>query len=173
MADPTGKSRVTITKEAGSFPPMGQITPPVRRLKHHVDRLFDDLDKLSLFSPFGQSVGESDVSVAAASEPGPAPVIVVYIVETQGGYEVIAELPGIGLADVKVGVAGAALTIRAEKPSRGYPSSLGRFEAFERRFELPDDVDPEAIEAVFAEGALTVFLPKAEPSRAIVIRGAA
>jgi HSP20 family protein len=92
----------------------------------------------------------------------------VDIVEQDGGYRITAELPGIDRNNVEVKVAGGAVTISGEKTEEkteektdSYMSER-RYGRFQRSFLLPDSVDADKIEASFANGVLTVTLPKSE-----------
>ena len=64
------------------------------------------------------------------------------------------------------------LTIRGEKKEekeekkRDYYLSERRYGSFERRFQLPDGVDSDKIEAAFKKGLLTVTLPKTAAAQA-------
>jgi HSP20 family protein len=102
------------------------------------------------------------------------------IAETEKGYELTADLPGMKDKDVDISVSSDVLTITGE---RGYEQeSDGRsvhlsergFGAFKRSFSLPDDVDQDQIQARLKNGVLAIFLPKAEeaapPSRQIKVR---
>jgi HSP20 family protein len=88
------------------------------------------------------------------------------------------ELPGVGHDDVEVEVVGGdTLVVRGEKrdrrEERGHGSIFTEraFGRFERAFELPADVDPDGIAAEFADGVLTLSLPrKADGARRIHVK---
>jgi HSP20 family protein len=82
---------------------------------------------------------------------------------------VTADLPGLELKDIELGIENDVLTIRGEKRSevedkdRRYSErSYGRFE---RRLALPSEVDEDRSKATFRNGVLTVVLPKTERAR--------
>ena len=99
--------------------------------------------------------------------------------ETDTGYRITAELPGLDEKDVEVTLADGILTIRGEKKSevedkqRHFSErSYGRFE---RQVAIGREVDEDKIEATFKNGVLTVTLPKTEraqsKTRRIAING--
>lgn len=91
----------------------------------------------------------------------------VEIVETDQQYVLTAEMPGVQAGEVEVSVAQDRLTIKGEKKEAVEEDRTGvhvcerRYGAFERTFRIPEGVDAEKIEASFANGVLTVALPKA------------
>jgi HSP20 family protein len=72
---------------------------------------------------------------------------------------------------IEVKVVDGSLTIRGEKQEekeekkKDYYLSERRFGSFERRFEVPEGVDADKIEAGFKKGVLTVTLPKKPEAR--------
>lgn len=86
--------------------------------------------------------------------------------ETENEYRVQAELPNIKKEDVRVTLEEGVLSIsgerRAESEERGekFHRREVSYGSFVRRFALPDDADPEKIEASFGEGMLRVVVPK-------------
>ena len=113
----------------------------------------------------------------------PAWVPVMDVAERESDYVVYTELPGVDPEQVDVAFEHSVLTIRGTKPaslrSRDR-SEVRRFAAervsgaFERSVRLPEFVDADRIEASFANGLLTVTLPKAAEtkSRRIDVRSA-
>lgn len=103
----------------------------------------------------------------------------VDITETDDAYRVRAELPGVSREDVTVEFEHGMLTIRGEKKSqRDEKSEKGRrlecsYGAFSRSFSLPQDIDPDRIEAKFKDGVLDVSIkrtPVAKPKQ-VAIKG--
>jgi HSP20 family protein len=90
------------------------------------------------------------------------------IVEDDGALRLTAELPGMKQEDVQIEVHEGVLTLRGEKKSekeetKGSARLLERtYGAFERSFTLPRSVEADHIEAEFADGVLTVNMPKTE-----------
>lgn len=96
----------------------------------------------------------------------------VSIQETSDSLAVTAELPGVDPADVEVTVENGMLTISGEKNPVGtaenYHLDERRYGRFERSFSLLQSVVSDDIRADFANGVLTVSLPKtaeAKPRR--------
>jgi HSP20 family protein len=98
---------------------------------------------------------------------------VVDVRETADALLVQAELPGLGVDDVDVRVENGTLTISGEKRQEieegkddsGYRLVERCYGRFERSFTLPLGVDAEQVKAEFANGVLTVTLPKAEEAK--------
>jgi len=93
----------------------------------------------------------------------------VDITETDKAYIVEAELPGYKQEDVKVNIEKHVLrlssskqTPKEEKDGKKLLICERYAQSFERAFSLPEDVDEAAIEGEFANGVLTVTLPKKE-----------
>ena len=95
----------------------------------------------------------------------------VDVFEDQEGIKLTAELPGVKAEDVKISLENQTLTLRGEKKQiaeetvekvHRYERSYG---SFERTFTLPSTVDSEKIQATFADGILTVTLPKVEKAK--------
>jgi HSP20 family protein len=96
-----------------------------------------------------------------------------------------AELPGMREEDVTVNIENNILTIRGEKreayraggeagdeegeEEHNYHVSERRYGSFHRTFTLPRSVQPDAIEAEFDSGILTVRLPKAPEAKSRTI----
>jgi HSP20 family protein len=90
----------------------------------------------------------------------------VDIAETDKGYEITAELPGMDESNIGVKFADGTLTIKGEKrgekeeKNKDWYLSERRYGSFQRSFGVPDGVDTDKIEANFKNGVLTVTLPK-------------
>ncbi len=86
--------------------------------------------------------------------------------ETDTEYRVQAELPNVKKGDVRVTLEEGVLSITGERriESDDRREKFHRREvsygSFMRRFALPDDADPDKIEATFGDGMLTVVVPK-------------
>ena len=99
-----------------------------------------------------------------------APAVSIH--ETPDHVGVTAELPGVNPEDVEVTVENGVLTISGEKNPAGEPGNFHlderRYGRFERSFTLLQSVVSDDIRADFANGLLTVLLPKtaeAKPRR--------
>jgi HSP20 family protein len=89
----------------------------------------------------------------------------VDVVDDGKGWKLVFEIPGAQIARVALQVEGRLVTLRGERPPTD-PGS-GRFlciervaGSFERTIELPDLPDPERTQASYADGLLTVEIPR-------------
>ncbi|MDX1735378.1 MAG: Hsp20/alpha crystallin family protein [Halioglobus sp.] len=99
----------------------------------------------------------------------------VDIRETDGHYEITAELPGVDKKDIHVHVRDGILTLEAETSSESSEEEKGkiirqerRYGKFMRSFNLGGDVQESDIKASFTDGVLTLEAPKVieqEPER--------
>lgn len=103
--------------------------------------------------------------------------------ETEGGYELAIDLPGVKREDVKAEIKDGCLTVSAttgyddgEKDAQGRYIRRERYSgSFQRSFYVGEDITPEDIQASFADGVLKLSvpkkeaLPKAEENHAITI----
>jgi HSP20 family protein len=97
---------------------------------------------------------------------------------SKDAYSIDIELPGVKADDVDVEVVGGdTLMVRGtkrdarEESGEGYIFSERVFGTFQRSFDLPSDVDTDNIEADFADGVLTLRLPRKQAgARSIKVR---
>lgn len=122
-----------------------------------VDRDFDDL--------ISRWFGELDFpKLREGGEFVPA----VDFKETEGGYELSAEVPGLKPEEIEVSLHGDVLVLKGEKcdereeDKESYHLVERSYGRFYRSFRLPEEVDREKLEAVHTDGILRVTLPKAE-----------
>jgi HSP20 family protein len=100
----------------------------------------------------------------------------VDIFEENEIIRLVAEIPGVKPEDVKISVEGNLLTIKGtkEQVAEEKADKVHRYEraygAFERTFTLPATVAPEKIKATYADGVLTVTLPKVEAAKPHLIK---
>jgi len=157
----------TITKlpvkiENTSAPTL-QAWRPFENLRREIDRLFDDWDGGLWRSPFRRSLFEAPFWRGESALPS---VPAVDIAETEKGYEITAELPGMDEKNMEVKFADGVLTIKGEKQEekeekkKDYYLSERNYGSFQRSFQVPDGVENDKIEASFKKGVLTVTLPK-------------
>jgi HSP20 family protein len=153
-------SEVPVKTEKASAPPL-ETWHPFDSLRREIDSLFDDfgsgrwprLSRRSLF----------DI-VPFSGEAWAAPA--VDFAETEKGYEVTAELPGMDEKNVEVKFADGVLTIKGERQEekeekkKDYYLHERSFGSFNRALQLPNGIDPDKIEASFTKGVLKVTLPK-------------
>jgi HSP20 family protein len=161
MAEDTSKIPVTTDKAAPS-----ELRPrrPLESLRQEIDRLFDDFGIGTWRSPFRSSFFDMDPFRRAKAAFSGMPA--VDVTETEKGYKVVAELPGMDEKNIEVKIANGMLTIKGEKQEdkeeekQDYYVRERSFGSFERTFQVPDGVDLDQVDASFKKGVLTVMLPK-------------
>jgi HSP20 family protein len=95
----------------------------------------------------------------------------VDVSETDGEYQIKAEIPDVRKEDVKVTLEDGVLTIQGarkqEKEDKGkkYHRVERTYGSFVRSFTLPDLVDEEKVKAEFKDGVLNLQLPKSEKAK--------
>ncbi len=90
--------------------------------------------------------------------------------ENAEAFQVAMELPGVNEDQVEVVFRDRVLTLQGEKKDAAAEGddhylSERRFGPFRRSFQLPDGVDADGIAADFANGVLTITLPKRQPAQ--------
>lgn len=182
MADATTKLPVKTEKKSTEPASIMEGWWPVDNLRREIDRVFDDFDVGSWRSPFRRRPLFSMEPFWRRELHWPT-VPAVDVTEGDKAYEVTAELPGMDEKSIEVKVVNGSLTIKGEKQEekeekkKDYYLHERRFGSFERRFDLPEGVDADKIEASFKKGVLTVMLPKKpeaqKPEKKIVVKTAA
>jgi HSP20 family protein len=90
------------------------------------------------------------------------------VAETDEGFEIYCDLPGIDEKDLELSITNGVVTIKGErKPlDRDKDGKMYRSEMwagkFQRTLSLPAQVDADKIEAELANGVLHIFVPKME-----------
>jgi HSP20 family protein len=92
---------------------------------------------------------------------------------TDDSIEIVAFAPGVDAAGLDVGVEKGLLTISGErKPAQSQNSentgtyAQERFKgAFRRAIELPQNANPDKVQASYANGCLSISIGKREPSK--------
>ncbi|MFA5205710.1 MAG: Hsp20/alpha crystallin family protein [Lentisphaeria bacterium] len=88
------------------------------------------------------------------------------VTESEDGFRVAAELPGMDEKDVEVSLEENRLTVRGEKreeteeKKRNYHFTERSYGTFQRSFTLPGTVNAGKITAEFKKGVLRITLPK-------------
>ncbi len=107
--------------------------------------------------------------VAGAWSYGLAPA--ADVLETEAGFRVVLDLPGLDPAALKIDIENDTLSVQAERkqpaPAQGETvhRSERSFGTFSRSFRLPKTVDGSRVEARYEHGVLTVVLPKREEAK--------
>ena len=95
----------------------------------------------------------------------------VDIYDNEDAIVLKAELPGVEKDDIVVDVKGRVLTLKGERSAdsevkeNNYYRRERTYGSFERRFALPDNVDPGKITADYKNGVLEVGIPKPEEKK--------
>ena len=98
------------------------------------------------------------------------------VVETEGAYKVLLDLPGIDPAAIQLRVEKDTLSVQVDRkqpqPVAGETvhRSERAFGTFFRSFTLPRGVDATGVEAAYQQGVLAVTLPKREEAKARAIQ---
>jgi HSP20 family protein len=95
----------------------------------------------------------------------------VDIFETENEWVLKADLPDVKLENVDIQIENGNLTLKGERKfqkeesGKGYQRVERSYGTFARYFSLPDTVDSENVRADYANGVLTVKLPKKEVAK--------
>jgi HSP20 family protein len=154
---------------------MSQLVPERRWAPRQERSPFADLDQLGerMRRMLEQTFGDFTPALTEAAGWVPA----VDVEEQDDAYVVEAEVPGIKREDVNIELVGNELAITGEMKEKERKGVIRRrtrrVGRFEFRVTLPNQVDPEKIDAKLADGVLTVRVPKAERAqrRQIEIKG--
>jgi HSP20 family protein len=95
----------------------------------------------------------------------------VDITETEDGFEVKAEIPGMKKEEIKINYEDDMLTLAGERNheteenGKNFHRIERRYGKFERRFHLPKNMKADSIKANYKDGVLTVSIPKSEEAK--------
>lgn len=133
---------------------------PFRELEEVSDRL-----NRMFARPSARAANGKETMIVADWTPS------VDISETEGEYQIKAEIPDVKKEDVKVTVEDGVLTIQGErkheKEEKGkkYHRIERSYGSFVRTFSLPDVIEEEKVKAEFKDGVLNLHLPKSEKAK--------
>ena len=122
----------------------------------------------SLFDDFFKDISPGFYVRPLHGDSLPAPSqIKVDVKETEGGYTVQAEVPGVPKEDIHVSVEGNVVSLRAEVRQLDQKTegekvlrSERYYGSVARSFQLPADIDAAQAKARYDNGVLTLTLPK-------------
>lgn len=127
-------------------------------LQERINRMFDDTMR-ALYPQEGEEFGRGAWMPA------------VDIRETEDGYIVKADLPGLKKEDIQIDLKDSTLTLKGEKKFEekvskdNYIRTERAYGTFVRSFTLPHNVDAEKIKASYKDGVLELTLPKKEEAK--------
>ena len=120
------------------------------------------------FNPFAE-LDRFFHAAGAASAPAFAPSTELF--ETPEAIEVRVDLPGFAPESIGINLENGVLTLTAERKEAVqegavYYLSERRYGSFERSFKVSPHVDPEKVVARYADGVLSVTLPRRPETKA-------
>ena len=135
-----------------------------------IDALFGDEDMALASFPVLPSCSMA-ISTPCSTAPS------VDVKETKDAYIIDMDVPGMSEKDIALDLDGKVLSIHSQKNDSTEEKSSEDKKAeeskwllrerftpdFKRQFELPEDIDEEAIRACFKNGVLTVTIPRKAP----------
>jgi len=99
--------------------------------------------------------------------------------ETEAGYSICLELPGVERDSIDVKATDRNLVISAERrapqPESNEATSAAllseiRYGTWSRSFRFPSGINREAVQAVYRDGLLTVQVPKAQTLTSVSVK---
>lgn len=102
--------------------------------------------------------------------------------ETEAGYSICLELPGVERDSIDVKATDRNLVISAERRAPQPESTDGdpqptntllseiRYSTWSRSFRFPSGINREAVQAVYRDGLLTVEVPKAQTLTSVSVK---
>lgn len=129
---------------------------PLMAFQRDMNTLFEDLWRGFDVPPAGRGEAVATAMIAPRIE----------LTETDKEIVVCAELPGLSDNDVEITLSDNVLSIRGEKKvdkteeDKGYTYTERSYGSFERRIPIDADVLADKVAARFADGVLSVTLPK-------------
>ncbi|MFN8285213.1 MAG: Hsp20/alpha crystallin family protein [Chitinophagales bacterium] len=122
------------------------------------------------FSNFIDSFFENEFPNVHGGDIFKTPAL-VNIKDTKEGYQIEVAAPGFKKEDISVKVEGNLLTISAETKQENevkeekYTRKEFNFSSFKRSFTLPKTIEVAKVGGNYADGILTVTLPKKEEAK--------
>jgi HSP20 family protein len=130
------------------------VTRHTQELARSLDRLFDDSFE-RLFNTQPQVEGQGSRSPA------------LDVTETERGYTVTLDLPGVGKEDVRVSIEGRQVSVQASTRRSEEKKEGERLvyrerstASWSRSFTLPQEIDQAEAHAKLEHGVLSLHLPK-------------
>lgn len=141
---------------------------PLGLLRDDIDVAFDRMFRNWPFQ--GRAL---DAGSFAGSGGGDAAVQPrVDVSEDDDKYEIAAEVPGVDEKDISLTIKDDLLTLKGEKKTerkeekKNFYMKERSYGSFVRSFQLPDSVKADKVRAKFANGVVTIEMPKKPKSKA-------
>jgi HSP20 family protein len=160
------KAKTKVTKKAATPAPVTEpeLLRPISSLRDQIEDVFDRyFSQWPDLWPHRGRLWDFDTDFGSKLfERAPS----VDLSETDKGYQVSAELPGMDEKDIEISITGDMLTIKGEKreereeDKKDYHLKERRYGKFHRSLRLPQDVNANNISAAFDKGVLSVQLPR-------------
>jgi HSP20 family protein len=138
-----------------------------------MDRMFDDMKRdLSdwFYWPFERRKWRLS-SLKFPEEEAWFRTLLTNISEEKDGFNIKAELPGIHKGDIDINISDGVMEIKGEAKEEQKEEKEGEFvrkeyrsSSYYRAFNLPENIDEDAIDASFDKGILTIDIPKTQPT---------
>jgi HSP20 family protein len=139
------------------------MTNLTRRRTRNLNDLQREIDRVfGRFFPSGDDNNQESSSSQAVWAPR------TDLVETEDGYRLHLDVPGLSKDDLKINYKDNQLTVSGERTStrssddEEFVRVERSFGHFYRSFTLPQTVNPEAISATYENGVLTISVPKTD-----------
>lgn len=145
-------------RQRGELLPSRDIWEPFGSLRRDMERVFEDFSR--------------DFGWGPPATAGMAMAPRVDVSETDTEIKIEAELPGVDEKDVEVVLDDGRLTVRGEKKQekeekkKDYHLVERSYGSFARSIALPFEANPDQVKAKFANGVLTVTVPKPPEAKA-------
>jgi len=129
----------------------------LQSFQHEMNRMVNEF--------FGGGNGEAAGTELSSWTPA------VDIHETDDGYVIKAELPGVSKDDVSIDIHQNTLTLRGQRKHEAevkqdkYHRVERAYGTFQRSFTLPVMIDQEKVQATYKDGVLELHLPKSEAAK--------
>lgn len=167
MAD---SRNITTQRQTGTTPTQGGGESGIQRTRTWspfslMSRMMTDMDRFFDDIGFGRAPWTQGMT---RSMTGVDFIPKIDVIERDGKLTLHADLPGMRQEDVKVNVENGVLTISGERTHEHEHEKGGvyrcerEYGSFRRSLSLPEDINPESIQASFDQGVLEVTIPLPE-----------